>query len=74
MSTKYNPAPVIGYCDGLVVSDETPLRVKNNDWFCIEGRFYNVHPKRSDLGGYPVRWFTDFMPDGYTEVEKEAKK
>ena len=64
--THYNPAPVPGYSEGLVVSKDRPDRIithyddnrgdVSNDWFTFLGKRYNVHPYRSDLGGYPVRW------------------
>ena len=52
----YDSTPVIGYGDGLVTGPGTPVRIDNNDWILIGDFKFNVHPHRSDLGGYPVRW------------------
>ena len=64
--TTYSPTPVIGYSEGLIISDAKPTRIVthdddnrgdvSNDWFTIDNVRYNVHPFRNDLGGYPVRW------------------
>ena len=69
MSIQYDSTPVIGYRDGLikVTSNELPARItvgtNSNDWFYIGLRRYNVHPFRSDLGGYPVRWIEIVNPN-----------
>ncbi|MCK5496371.1 MAG: hypothetical protein KAI41_07675 [Hyphomicrobiaceae bacterium] len=54
--TQYNPAPVIGYGDGLITGNASPVRLENNDWIFLGDFRFNVHPFRSDLGGWPVRW------------------
>ena len=83
--TTYNPNPVAGYFDGLIESTESPIEVRTpnpdgkssplydvvNHYFEIDGVFYNVHPRRGDLGGYPVRMFSSFAPDGWPDVEFE---
>ncbi len=56
MTTQYDSTPVIGYGDGLITSDRAPVQIRNNLKFFIDGRVYDVHPFRKDLGGYPVRW------------------
>lgn len=77
---QHNKAPVTGYRDGIIESDEAPVQVRTpnpdgkasplydivNDWFEIDGQFYNVHPRRPDLGGYPVRWIEGSAPEGWT--------
>ena len=76
MTATYNPTPVEGYRDGIVVSDTAPDRVytdrgdlpagnkaNDNSWFTIDGVHYNVHPHRRDLGGYPVRWTSTYGRD-----------
>jgi hypothetical protein len=79
MNTRYDKTPVVGYGEGLVISDVAPIvcvtqfndgRPENvSHWFRIEGatraRYFNVHPYRSDLGGYPVRWIENFPPEGW---------
>lgn len=62
MTITYNPVPVIGYREGLIVTTqgESPRREhterSSNDWFYIDWTRYSVHPYRSDLSGWPVRW------------------
>ncbi len=66
MTTTYHKEPVVGYGDGLIKSDESPEHTvekfnddrndNHNNWFTIGDTRYNVHPYRSDFGGYPVRW------------------
>lgn len=76
MTTTYNPRPVEGYREGVIVSDVAPERVMTdhgayppgnkllgNDWFTIDGTHYNVHPYRTDFGGYPVRWASTYGRD-----------
>ena len=55
-STQYISTPVTGYGDGLITGNATPERIANNDWIVVGDFRFNVHPFRSDLGGYPVRW------------------
>lgn len=75
----YDPTPVIGYSEGLIISDDPPVReftdrgdlpkgnkANPNDWFYIETRRFNVHPFRSDLGGYPIRWIETVAPPTYS--------
>jgi len=66
----HDPAAVEGYPQGIIRSNDMPPfrhftdrgdepegNLNNpNDWFEIGELFYNVHPYRADLGGYPVRW------------------
>ena len=55
--TTYDPTPATGYGDGVVKGLVTPVvRQDNNDWIYLGELRFNVHPYRSDLGGYPVRW------------------
>ena len=91
MTTRYDNTPVTGYGEGLVTSDEQPVRVSvtfndnrrtvTNDYFEIDGKFYNVHPyckfievpfdgrKIGDVtktvSGFPVRWVDNSAPDGW---------
>lgn len=57
----------IGYDDGLIVTEQEPIMTpQGNLKFIVGDRIYDVHPFRSDLGGYPVRWsqlleFTDLV-------------
>ena len=62
---RHDPSPVTGYSHGLIISPSSPVREvtktadgrdNRNDWFYINDQRFNVHPFRSDLGGYPVRW------------------
>jgi len=79
MSTTYNSSPIVGYPEGRVISDVAPVactehfndnRPSNtNHYFRIEGstgaRYFNVHPYRTDIGGYPIRWIDGFPPVGW---------
>ncbi len=56
MTVKYDPTPIVGYGEGLVTGDAVPVREDNNDWIYIGEYVFNVHPYRSDLKGWPVRW------------------
>ena len=71
MTVTFDSTPVVGYREGIVIvtGNEVPERICTehggfapgnrlniNDWFTIGESRYNVHPYRSDLGGYPVRW------------------
>jgi hypothetical protein len=77
--TAYNPTPVTGYSEGIIESTEKPTRCVEtfsddradnvNFYFEIDGKFYNVHPRRDDLGGYPVRWIDGFAPIGWPKEE-----
>lgn len=81
----YKPTPVIGYPDGTIESDEQPIMVRTpnsdgkpspmydnvNYYFVIDDVFYNVHPFRSEFGGYPVRMFSDFTPEGWSDLRPE---
>lgn len=71
MATTHDATPVTGYRDGIIISDTTPRREATkggdgrenlNDWFYIDGQRFNVHPYRSDFGGWPIRW-TEAAPN-----------
>lgn len=78
--SKYDKTPVPGYRAGRILTDEKPVQVRTpnpdgkasplydvvNDWFEIDGQYFNVHPYRSDLEGYPVRWIEQSAPEGWT--------
>ncbi len=72
----HDDTPILGYRDGIIfiTSNERPRRVMTdrgdlpkgnkqnaNDWFTIGEMNFNVHPYRSDLKGYPVRWSSKFV-------------
>ncbi len=79
----YIETPVVGYSDGIIkpepgqqpqrcYSYHADERVNPNDWFCLDAgaggiTYFNVHPYRSDLGGYPVRWTQNEKPEGWTD-------
>ena len=77
----HNPTPVTGYSEGVVVSEVAPIACtetfdddrhpNTNHYFRIGDEFFNVHPYRSDLGGYPVRWVTSVCPVGWLTREDE---
>ena len=79
MSAHYDSMPVTGYSEGIVISDVAPIsctehfndnRASNtNLYFKIGNQYFNVHPYRSDLGGYPVRWIDGSAPIGWTIVD-----
>ena len=74
MNIYYNATPIEGYGQGLIECDRDsePTRWTNvlphatvpNDYFLIDGLYYNVHPYRADLKGCPVRWIQNHEPDG----------
>lgn len=58
-SVWYAKESVIGYPDGMIKTrgGEKPITSKKlNLYFIIGELAYDVHPYRSDLGGWPVRW------------------
>lgn len=66
MAIQYDNTPVIGYGEGLikVTRGERPiLTATGNRKFHLDGYEYDVHPYRSDLGGYPVRWREEIRND-----------
>jgi len=79
MST-YDKTAVPGYRAGRIITDDKPVQIRTpnpdgkpsplydivNDWFEVDGRYFNVHPYREDLGGYPVRWIEGSAPEGWT--------
>ena len=75
--TTYDSTPITGYSEGSITSDDAPIKCvetfndNRNDnvnfYFEIDGKFYNVHPRRSDLGGFPVRWIDGSAPIGWTK-------
>lgn len=68
----YDSTPVIGYGDGLVKGQGAPSRIDNNDWIVIGMFRFNVHPYRSDLGGYPVRWIEEADGDHRAVTPRQA--
>ncbi len=75
MTTRYDNKPVVGYSEGLIISDSKPEKEVTrysdnrpdnvNHWFTIGATRYNVHNYRSDLRGYPVRWFETVLVGFY---------
>jgi hypothetical protein len=76
-TTTHNPTPVTGYSEGIIESTEKPTRCVEtfsddrpdniNFYFKIDDKFYNVNPRREDLGGFPVRFFSTLAPVGWPE-------
>jgi hypothetical protein len=67
MAIRYDSTPVVGYGEGLVISDRKEeadfpaIDADGNNWMVIvDAVEFNVHPYREDLGGYPVRWILQY--------------
>jgi len=58
MTIRYDPTPAIGYSQGRIVDAKVrPFQSPTgNYYFVIDDMAYDVHPFRSDLGGWPVRY------------------